>query len=61
MTGWDERTMLGLLMLSASLLWSMPGAHLAARLPAPDWQIVASPLSCPYLMPPDCTQPIPGP
>lgn len=57
MTGRDEMAFANLLMLAAALLF---WAHVP-RLPAPDWRIVAESLSCPYLVPPDCIDPIPGP
>jgi hypothetical protein len=33
---------------------------LPAWLPALTWEIVAPVLTCPYLMPPECVDPIPG-
>lgn len=57
MTDRDEMALVNLLMLAAALLcWVQ-----FPRLPAPDWRIVAESLSCPYLVPPDCVDPIPGP
>lgn len=61
MTGRDEMAFINLLMLAAALLCSTRVPRPTISLPAPEWRIVAESLSCPYLMPPDCVDPIPGP
>lgn len=61
MTDREYRTWLTVLLIAGGLFLSTQQQHPRLSLPPLDWSIAASGLSCPYLVAPECIEPLPGP
>ena len=60
MTGNALIATLNAVVFAATLLAIAHAGLVKIRLPAPDWTVLKPLGTCPFLVPPDCVEPLPG-
>jgi hypothetical protein len=56
----NQHAIVNAIVFVAAMTIAFETGHIALRLPPLTWDQVSPVLACPYLMPPECAQPIPG-
>jgi hypothetical protein len=56
-----ELSVVDILFFAIALVMTVHGPSGRVRLPYIKWSTVAEVLACPYMLPPECRDPLPGP